>query len=79
MSRSLNQIRRGASFVMRAGSCWFEHAKSKSGLMNWVFLGLAFKPICINSLCYTCPKEMHDYALAMLGEGGVELIKWHDA
>jgi hypothetical protein len=79
MSRSLNQIRRGAIMFMECCVYWLELAQSESGFIKWLFVALAFDRMCIQSLCYTCPSELHDYALTVLGEGGVKLVEWHDS
>jgi hypothetical protein len=78
-TRSPEQIRRGARFFMRAGPCWLEAANSQSGWLKWVCWAIAIEPISLQTLCYTCLEEMHDYALVVLGEGGVELVKCHDS
>jgi hypothetical protein len=77
MNRTLDQIRRGAILFMESDSCWLEIAQSESGFMKWFFVSLGFDPMSNLTLCYTCPSELHDYALAMLGEGGVKLAEWH--
>ena len=78
-TRSSEQIRRGARIFMRSSPFWLEHANSNSGWLKWLFWAVSLLPATLHTLCYTCLEEMHDYALAMLGEGGVELVKWHDS
>jgi hypothetical protein len=79
VKRTSNQVCRGAQMLITARGCWFEHAQSQSGFMKWIFFDVAFETAAYFGQCYTCPQEMHGFALATLGEGGVELIKWHDA
>jgi hypothetical protein len=79
-TRSSEQIRRGARFFMRGTSCYLESANSlQIPFWKWFCWALALGPPTSWPLCYTCLEEMHDYALVVLGEGGVELIKWHDS
>jgi hypothetical protein len=78
-TRSSEQIRRGARFFIRSGPCWLEHSYSLSGWMRWFSWSLALEPASLQTLCYTCLEEIHDYALAMMGVGGVQLVKCHDS
>jgi hypothetical protein len=78
-TRSSKQIRRGARFYMRGSPFWLEHANSVSGWQKWLLWSIALDPAAMQTLCYTCLEEMHDYALDMLGEGGVELVNLHDS
>jgi hypothetical protein len=77
---SLNEIRRGARMYMQCSLHRVEYAvNDATGFMKWLFWGLAFDPYTDITRTYTCPLEMHDHALAVLGEGGVELVKWHNS
>jgi hypothetical protein len=75
----LEQIRAGAMHHMQCSLYRMEHAQTQTGFLKWFFLELAFDPCARLNLTYTFPQEMHDFALAVLGEGGIELIKWHDS
>jgi hypothetical protein len=78
MNRPLEQIRRGAKMGMKSTLCWFEIAQSELGFMKWFFLSLT-PVMTLQTTCYTCPSELHDLALAVLGEGGIKLVEWHDS
>jgi hypothetical protein len=78
ITRSLDQLQRGARISMRSYRCFFEVSQSELGFLKWFWRSLSFDPMVTTTLCYLCPSELHDYALAMLGEGGVKLVEWHD-